>query len=68
MAPISPPAIQEKEVLFKKSFPNHFLSEGYLLKNLELLRNILQYVLGYTNKLHSDVLLFIYTTLPRSTT
>lgn len=35
----------------------------------ELLGGIIQYViLGYTNKLDSDVLLFIYNTLPRSTT
>lgn len=35
----------------------------------ELFGDIVQYViLGYTNKLDSDVLLFIYNTLPRSTT
>lgn len=32
------------------------------------LGNNVHYLLGYTNKLHSDLLLFIYSTWPRSTT
>lgn len=42
---------------------------AYIENGWKLLVDIVQYViLGYTNKLDSDVLLFIYNTLPRSTT